>query len=98
MVELHFHDADFTFFAPTWGSDDDTGETVDTAAVPEDEDEDDAAAAGDASGPNPLGALVALGVLVLIAFAVRRLVGGDEDQAAVEDHAAVEEPVSVADA
>jgi hypothetical protein len=78
LLELHF-DEGFqigpkAMGVGSGGSDEDEAEDVDEAA--------DADAGSDApeGGPNPVAGLVGLLVLVAIAVAVRRLLGGDDEE------------------
>ncbi|MFB6218887.1 MAG: hypothetical protein ABEH77_06875 [Halobacteriaceae archaeon] len=66
-MEIHLHDPEFTLFSRT-GEDSGAGDD-------EREDDRDETAGG---GNGALGALVALAVLVVVAFAVRRVVERDE--------------------
>lgn len=68
MVEVHFHDSEFTLFGKTVGGEADD-ETEPTGAGPPEEPD---------RGTGAVGALIALAVLVAIAFAVRRTLGGGD--------------------
>jgi len=73
MVEFHFHDSEFTLFGRSVESED-GDESATGTGLPEESD-----------GSSAVGALVALVVLVLVAFAVRRALsgGGSDDSARI---------------
>lgn len=68
MVEVHFHDSEFTLLGKTVEHESDDEAT--TGAEPPEEPD---------GGPGVVGPLVALAVLVVAAFAVRRALAGDDD-------------------
>jgi len=67
MVELHFHDSEFTLLGKTVEGDPDEAKTgVDSPEEPD-------------GGSGAVGALVALAILVVVVFALRRVLAGDGD-------------------
>lgn len=81
MVELHFHDSEFTLLGKSVEGEVDEGATTGT----DDEAATEAGPPEESDGGNVGAALVALVVLVVVAFVVRRVLADGDDGVAVPE-------------